>query len=107
MIRLARTPEAAGRPYAIPHVVGKFEIRWDRQVRAWELATQPAVDADGHGMWEFRIGRVVDGVILITELVENTIPGGDPISLRAAAALGELADHGEDLGEWITVEDTP
>lgn len=77
-------------------VIDGFEIKWDERVHAWEIATK----VEKFGMWAFRIGRVVNGQIFVTEMVNGLEAATDELSLRAAAALMKLRDQGVDLGEW-------
>lgn len=98
-ITLHRTPAAEAFVQQTYTVAG-FEIRWDTHIQAWEIACRIRTTTPGGAPWSFRIGRVVDGEILITELVQNTVPAGDTLSIEAADALGQLWAQGVDLGEW-------
>lgn len=93
-IRLVRAPKL--KLFAPAHIVDGFEIKWDTRIQAWEMAKRPKPT----GMWEFRIGRVVNGAILITEMVADTKLAKDRLSVEAAHAFAELENRGVDLGEW-------
>lgn len=70
-----------------------LEMRWDTRIQAWEIVTQG-------GRVEFRIGRVVNGQVLITFYVTDTEPQADDLSRRAADFMSNLIAAGVDLGEW-------
>lgn len=94
-IRIVRAPKV--KMFAPTYEVDGFEIKWDMRIQAWEMATpNPRIG----GMYSFRIGRVVNGRIVITEMVDHQEASTDELSVAAGLALGKLGFQGVDLGEW-------
>ncbi|AKF26984.1 hypothetical protein YH66_05145 [[Brevibacterium] flavum] len=94
-IRIVRAPKV--KMFAPTYEVDGFEIEWDTRIQAWEMATpNPRIG----GMYSFRIGRVVNGRIIITEMVDHQEASTDELSVAAGLALGKLGFQGVDLGEW-------
>lgn len=101
-IRIVRAPKVE--MFAPAYEVDGFEIKWDTRIQAWEMATpNPRIG----GMYSFRIGRVVNGRIVITEMVDHQEASTDELSVAAGLALGKLGFQGVDLGEWEDSSATP
>lgn len=93
-IRLARKPKM--KMFAPTQVVAGFEIKWDERIQAWEMAKPNPMLG---GIYSFRIGRVVNGQVFITEMVTDLEPSVDELSIAAADALAKVGEV-MDLGEW-------
>ncbi len=93
-IRLARKPKM--KMFAPTQVVAGFEIKWDERIQAWEMAKPNPMLG---GIYSFRIGRVVNGKVFITEMVTDLEPSVDEISIAAADALAKVGEV-MDLGDW-------
>lgn len=94
-IRLARKPKM--KMFAPTQVVAGFEIKWDERIQAWEMAKPNPMLG---GIYSFRIGRVVNGQVFITEMVTDLEPSVDELSIAAADALAKVGEV-VDLGEWV------
>lgn len=101
-IRIVRAPKV--KMFAPTYEVDGFEIKWDTRIQAWEIATpNPRIG----GMYSFRIGRVVNGRVVITEMVDHQEASTDELSVAAGLALGKLGFQGVDLGDWVASSATP